>query len=95
VPSTVDGTPTMAVISADDIKMLEREDNVAIANISGAYLAEVINRKNALTSMQKVLDSKDYSAVLDRLKVPFTKDVLTGLYIPYSSWQEMANKESS
>jgi hypothetical protein len=89
----VGGTPKIAIVSKEG-KILSPSQTVALVNISGAYLAEYAasNRKTVRDEMKGILtvERPGYEAIAMRLGID--KTTLTTLCIPYSTWQETANR---
>ncbi len=91
----VGGTPVVGVITADGIKLVDDKRAIAAVNISGAYLAEghdALTRKKAIEYLAEVLQDKkpQYKEIARELGL--NVEALTTLVIPYSSWQEQANR---
>ncbi len=91
----VGGTPLIGMIQQEQTRILDTQRTIAAVNISGAYLAEVSEQ---LTRAK----AKEYMAIVLHEEKPKYKDIarelglnveaLTTLVIPYSSWQEKANR---
>jgi len=89
----VGGTPKIAIINSNGISILPPEPTRALANVSGAYLAELegVNKHDTLLHMGEILNEKDpqYDVVAEKLGI--NNETLRTMVIPYSVWQEKAN----
>lgn len=89
----VGGTPQIYLIDEAGTEALIRKRSVALANISGAYLAELITPKPdiALTYVRDIIKHKEPRYDLIAEKLGLNPAALTTIWIPPSSWQETAN----
>lgn len=91
----VGGTPLIGTISSEETRILDAERAIAAANISGAYLAEghqKLTRRKAKRYISEVLHSKNPPYKNIAQEVGINVEAMTTLVIPYSSWQEKANR---
>jgi hypothetical protein len=95
----VGGTPKIALIDKKGVTFLPSEKIRAMVNLSGAYQSEINPRAltpervvKQLEDIMNVHDGPDYKTIARVLGI--NKETLTGIYIPYSSWQESANTRS-
>lgn len=93
--TSVGGIPQIAIVSKDGTRILERERAIALANLSGAYLAAGSKRltiRNTRKAMRGILEAEfpQYDIVAEQMDTD--PKTITGIYIPYSSWQERANR---
>ena len=92
----VGGTPRIARISKNGCNMLPTERTIALTNLSGAYLAEFPGSDLSTNIMREhikeIMDAENpnYDAIAEKLRL--NNDTLTTMCIPYSSWQERANR---
>lgn len=91
VNSGVGGTPKIGKIYSEEIKTLSQEGTKLVTNISGAYLAELISLQKAREVCEMVDSEKEGSVVVEGLDVD--PSMLTDILIPFSHWQERANKK--
>ncbi len=90
----VGGTPKIAQINKNGVRVLELPRARALANLSGAYLAEfsprlAIDRTRGFFDEVLNKESPNYKRIAERAGIE--PQTLTGIYVPYSSWQESAN----
>ncbi|MBI5001954.1 hypothetical protein HZC31_01065 [Candidatus Woesearchaeota archaeon] len=92
----VGGTPKIAVVSKQGIKVLEYERTVALANLSGACLSgfpEGVTSDTVRKSLAAIATGENPQYPEIAAIVGIEPTVLSGLYVPYSSWQERANRQ--
>ncbi len=93
----VGGTPKIAIVSKDGSAVLDVEKSIVLANISGAYLAEFpangLSHNWVRGCFREVLAEKEprYDIIAEVLGL--NRETLATTYIPFSSWQERANKQ--
>ncbi|MEK6920634.1 MAG: hypothetical protein AABX82_02025 [Nanoarchaeota archaeon] len=92
----VGGTPLIGITDAEKSRLVVPERTIAAVNISGAYLAEGhdgLTGKRTKNYVAEVLEDRNpgYKAIAKELGL--TIETLTTLVIPYSSWQERANRQ--
>jgi hypothetical protein len=92
----VGGTPKIARISKEGCRIIPIEKTIALANLSGAYLSEfpgsAFNKEITRETFKLILDNKaDYGKIAAELGL--SENALKTNYIPYSSWQERANRK--
>ncbi|GEM_PF-2755547 len=93
VNTGVGGTPQIHLIDQEGTETLIRERSVALANVSGAYLAELIKPEPdiALAYFRDILEHKEPRYDIIARKLGINPGALTSIWIPPSSWQEAAN----
>ncbi|MBW2991315.1 hypothetical protein KY348_06475 [Candidatus Woesearchaeota archaeon] len=94
----VGGTPKMAHVSKQGVKIIPLEQTRVLANLSGAYLAELPETKldydNTKRCFKEVLNEKEPRYDMINMTLGFGKDnIAQTTLIPYASWQEKANSE--
>lgn len=90
----VGGVPAIAHLSEQEVHLLSREQSIALANLSGAFLSEnnpALREKDMVQYIEQILSEKEpaYDQIAEILGVD--RNTLVSLYVPYSSWQERAN----
>lgn len=90
----VGGVPAIMHVSEEKVHLLSREQSIALANLSGAFLSEnnpALREKDMLYYIENILSEKEsaYDRIAEILRVE--RNMLTSLFIPYSSWQGRAN----
>lgn len=89
----VGGIPKIAFVTKDGVRVLSPEQACALANLSGAYLAEFdsLTTHSVRRHFKDVLSEERprYAAIARTLGM--NRDAFTGTVIPYSSWQEQVN----
>lgn len=92
----VGGTPKIAMISKDGCEIIPAEKTVVLANLSGAYLSEfpasVLDHESARKRFHEVLTAASPGYGMMAQELGLNEDTLKTTYIPYSSWQERANR---
>ncbi len=90
----VGGTPKIARISKDGCEIVPPEKSVVLANLSGAYLSEspALTHESTRRRFKEILDGDDPNYKQIAQEVGLGEDTLKTTYIPYSSWQERANR---
>jgi len=93
----VGGTPNIGVVNKRENKILPLEITLPIVNIAGAYLAELdetfFSKARTISHIEEILSGKaDLHRIARRLGL--TKEGLVSTHIPFSSFQERANRES-
>ena len=92
----VGGRPSIARISKEGCEILPIERTIALTNLSGAYLSDNSKHKLSKTYVKKVINqvltskTPDYESVAKRIGL--NEGTIRTMCIPYSSWQEQANK---
>ena len=88
----VGGTPRVALIDKDGVRLFTNEEASTSTNVSGAYLAELIDKKYALGAMESIIGkAADYEEIARKLDL--TQKALMSAAIPASFWQHLANKD--
>lgn len=90
----VGGVPAIAHLSKQGVHLLSREQSIALANLSGAFLSEnnpALREKDMVQYIEQILSEKEpaYGQIAEILGVE--RNTLNSLFIPYSSWQGRAN----
>lgn len=91
----VGGTPLVGIITKEESKIVDAERAIAATNISGAYLAEGhpgLTNNQARMYIDAVLRGENPHYSLIAKKLGINDETLRTLVIPYSSWQERANR---
>jgi hypothetical protein len=97
INSGVGGTPKIVRINENGSSVIEIPKTIALANLSGAYLSELnpkkLTKKRVISNIKKILNNTtpDYTGVSSDIGIDHK--TLQNTYIPYSSWQERANRE--
>jgi hypothetical protein len=92
----VGGTPKIAVVSKKGTRVLDPKRTVAVANLSGAYLAggsRQLTVGNTRNAMGKILEEESPRYDVIARQMGSDPKTITGIYIPFSSWQEQANRK--
>jgi hypothetical protein len=93
----VGGTPKIAIISEKGYNILEPEKTIALTNLSGAYLSEVspseIDNSSTKKIIEYILNNDKPNYISFAQKIGINEDTFKNIYIPYSSWQERANRK--
>lgn len=88
----VGGPPKIALINSKGVKKVNKGKSVALTNIVGAYMADIIARPYAEEQVLSVLKGKaDYSEVGE--KIGLEGDSITNLLVPLDSWISCANRQ--
>jgi hypothetical protein len=98
INTSVGGLPTIALVGANAVDILNTAQTCAIINLCGAQQADVyraLTEQGVKTCLLRIINSTTtddsvYSLVSKILGL--RKDVLTSCHIPYGSWREMVNK---
>ncbi len=92
----VGGTPKIAKISKNGCEIIPDEKTIVLANLSCAYLSEfstsVLNHESTRTRFEEILNCNNMNYDAIAKEVGLNEDTLRTTYIPYSSWQERANR---
>jgi hypothetical protein len=93
----VGGTPKLAFVSNKGVEVVSDCKTIAIANLSAGYLADInpaLNIKNVQKSIDLLFaDQKGaFERIAKQLHIADPK-AIKELYVPYSSWQERANRQ--
>lgn len=91
----VGGTPLIGIIDREKKRVVNVSRAIAAVNISGAYLAEGHEKLTQTRAKEYIASSlyerrPRYKAIARELGI--NAETLTSLIIPYSSWQEKANR---
>ena len=93
----VGGTPKMVHITAEKNEIIDGDRTRVLANLSGAYLAEfpvpVLTRASTKNLMNEVLNEENPRYEDIAKTVGLNEIALKTALIPYSVWQERANKQ--
>ena len=88
----VGGTPKIVTITSERNNVLPVKKSRVIANLSGAYLAEIpgLDRETVKSYLRDILNDLNREKEIARV-LGINTNTLRTLLIPYSSWQERVN----
>ncbi|HLC53376.1 MAG TPA: hypothetical protein VJK03_02425 [Candidatus Nanoarchaeia archaeon] len=93
----VGGVPKIALIDKDECRIIDARNAIAMANLSGAYLAETlrdgVDRPTVERYMGRLLSPNYTPDDLLANILNVNEETLTTTYIPYSSWQVKKNRK--
>jgi len=91
----IGNTPTIAHISEGNTTLLSTKQSLACLNLSGGYLAEFNPELNVRTARGYIRDILDGSVDYEKIASLLERDeeTITSTVIPYTSWQETANRK--
>lgn len=86
----VGGTPKIALLSRERTRVLKKSESIALANITSAYQAELINRAFAEQSVEGIITGKaDYEEIAGGLGM--NAQSICGPLTPLDNWLAYAN----
>ena len=92
----VGGAPRITLVNGKGVRTLSHDRSVALANLSGAYLAEFnperLNRGQFMSHIEELISDGEFDLKAIARGLDLNPKSVTTKFIPYSSWQQTANE---